>query len=459
MVMKIRIFALLVCLALVGVTAPPSAAHAAGTTQTGTYYPVATSRILDTRDGTGGVPVGPLGAARSLDLVVAGKGHVPLSGVSAVVLNLTVTRSTGSSFLTAYPTGQARPTTSAINYRTGITRANIATLPLGTGGRITIYNNSGSVHVLADVLGFYASDDNNLQTLGEGEEFQLSTPQRLIDTRTDPEGPLAGAAGANKLILDVAFGTDGAMSKYVSAVMVNVTALGATTGGYLTTWDGVGDPPATSTLSFPDKAAIANLAVIRTSLCTVCEGSPPPVEFAIANKSQNAVHVLVDLVGVYYNNNTEGLRFAPQAPVRISDSRKPLNGTTFNGADTQTLTAPTSVAGSNTVALVSNMTIVSPSTSTFLTTWSADQTTRPGVSNVNTPAGVTAANGAVVPLSTTRRFNLYNNAGTTNFLVDVAGRFNASSSVAAQKAVAATTQSDLRATVSSAGRRPASANR
>jgi hypothetical protein len=33
------------------------------------------------------------------------------------------------------------------------------------------------------------------------------------------------------------------------------------------------------------------------------------------------------------------------------------------------------------------------------------------------------ANGTLIPLSTTNSFSLYNSAGTTNFAIDVTGRF------------------------------------
>lgn len=434
--MKIRVLVVLFCLALVGVAAPTTSAHGA-TSQVGTYYPLATSRILDTRNGTG-APKGQLGAAKQLDLQVSGKSGVPTSGVSAVVFNLTVVGATTSSFLAAFPkkTG-AKATSSTINYRKAITRANITTLPLGTSGQITIYNNAGSVDVLADVLGYYASDS----THGAGQEFTTVPPERLVDTRKDPDGQLEASGGNNKLILDVAFGQNGNASQFVSAVAVNVTSVNAGAIGHLTTWDGVGDPPNTSTLNFPDAAAIANLAIIRTSTCPDCDD--PSIEFAIANQSSKPVDVLVDLVGIYYNDGTEGLRFAPITPKRITDSRTPLNGKTFTAQGTQTLTAPSSVANANTVALVSNLTAVGPTTSTFLTVWSADDSTRPGVSNLNTPATVTAANGAVIPLSTSSKFNVFNNLGKTDFLIDVTGRFDASTqNVTAQNAGARSVGTD-----------------
>ncbi len=66
-------------------------------------------RILDTRSAA---KVGPAG---SLGLQVTGQGGLPASGVSAVVLNVTVTEPTATSFLTAWPEGEARPLASNLN--------------------------------------------------------------------------------------------------------------------------------------------------------------------------------------------------------------------------------------------------------------------------------------------------------------------------------------------------------
>jgi hypothetical protein len=76
------------------------------------------SRILDTRTTTGGHN-SPLGPGQSLDLTVTGVGGVPASGVTAVVLNVTATDTTAPSFLTAWATGQPRPTASNLNWAAG----------------------------------------------------------------------------------------------------------------------------------------------------------------------------------------------------------------------------------------------------------------------------------------------------------------------------------------------------
>ncbi|HUN36684.1 MAG TPA: Ig-like domain-containing protein, partial [Trebonia sp.] len=68
------------------------------------YVPAGPVRVLDTRDGTGGFS-SPVGAGKFIALQVAGQHGVPASGVTAVVLNVTATGGTASSFVTAYPDG------------------------------------------------------------------------------------------------------------------------------------------------------------------------------------------------------------------------------------------------------------------------------------------------------------------------------------------------------------------
>lgn len=426
----LRTVVVLLCLALVGVAAPAASAGAA-VTQKGTYYPVASARLLDTRSGTGGTST-PLGAGRTLLLAVAGHGGVPSAGASAAVVNLTATRATANSYLTAYPskpTDQTPPKVSSINFRAGVTRANSVTVPIGSDGKIAIHNSAGSVDVLVDVLGFYALDDRPAAALGTGAEFTTVDPSRLEDTRQDPQGALL--AGDN-LIVDVDF-DGGAGNSSVKALALNVTAVGAVSPGYLTAWNGKGSVPGTSSLNFQPSTAIANTAVVRTSLCTDCDGSTAPVEFKVYNGSKDPVHVLVDLVGVYYNDGSVGLRFSPMTPVRISDSRVPKNGRPLAADQTQDITAPTAVAGADTVALVTNVAVVAPTASTYLTLWAQGET-KPSSSNLNAPPSATVANGAVVALSEAAAFSLYNHAGTGNFVVDVTGRFDIGDASASARA-------------------------
>ena len=119
----------------------------------GRYVPLVPARILDTRDGTGGgVRLGPGAASTSRS---PGRGGVPAAGVGAAVLNVAVTGTTATSFLTVYPTGEARPLAANLNFNAGDTVSNRVMAKLGTGGKVTIYNNAGSTDVIVDVSGWY----------------------------------------------------------------------------------------------------------------------------------------------------------------------------------------------------------------------------------------------------------------------------------------------------------------
>ncbi|GAA2788626.1 hypothetical protein [Streptomyces showdoensis] len=118
------------------------------------FQPLAPARSLDTRTGTG-TPKGKVGAGRTVTLTVAGLNGVPASGATAVVLNLTATGGTRGTVVTAYSYGTNRPGTSNLNVPAGRTVSVLAVVPV-KDGKVTLYNHSGSVDLIADVQGFYA---------------------------------------------------------------------------------------------------------------------------------------------------------------------------------------------------------------------------------------------------------------------------------------------------------------
>jgi hypothetical protein len=129
-----------------------------GTTTSGsTFIGVTPIRFLDTRDGTGTFYTA-IGQGQTISLTVAGRGPVPtMAGgpATAVVLNVTVTDATAASYLTAWPDGTSRPVTSDLNYVAGQTVPNLVVVKVGADGKVDLFNAAGSVHVIADVVGWY----------------------------------------------------------------------------------------------------------------------------------------------------------------------------------------------------------------------------------------------------------------------------------------------------------------
>ncbi|MFG2985268.1 hypothetical protein ACGFYQ_29075 [Streptomyces sp. NPDC048258] len=112
-------------------------------------------RLLDTRTGTG-ARAGAVGQGGIVSLQVAGVEGVPLSGVTAVVLNVTVTNPTQDGHLIVQPHGVERPNVSNLNFKAGQTVSNLVVVPV-VDGRVTFYNNTGSADVIADLNGCFTS--------------------------------------------------------------------------------------------------------------------------------------------------------------------------------------------------------------------------------------------------------------------------------------------------------------
>lgn len=111
------------------------------------------TRVLDTRSGVGAAP-DPVGAGQQIDLEIAGVGSIPSDAV-AVVLNITSSRSTERSYVTAWPAGEPRPLAASLNTEPGQDTPNLAVLKLGETGALSLYNRHGSTHLIADVVGWF----------------------------------------------------------------------------------------------------------------------------------------------------------------------------------------------------------------------------------------------------------------------------------------------------------------
>ena len=394
-------------------------------TPEGTYTAVAPGRVLDTRKAVGVTTTTPIGAGKYIDVQVTGKKGVASSGVSAVVLNVTVISPTSRGYLTVYPAGQSRPTASSVNFGKGWVGANLVTVPIAGSGKLRFYNAAGSTHVAADVVGYYHSDASTADTASSSlTDFVSLKPERVVDTRTAEWGstPLPGQ---NFLWQAFDFGAD---NSRIKAFAVNVTVVKPATQGHLTAFDGNADViPPTSTLNFTAGRTVPNMAIIKTSACGSDCGAGGDLfpRFGIYNASVGSAHVVVDLVGVYFKGQPGdwGWRFKSlSAPQRFVDSRKGQGLTSNLGANqSRAVVTPSSIAGWNTMAVVTNTTAAQPTSTTVLTLWRNDGTARPTVSNLNPYAGQVVSNMTITEVWSLNDFRIHNLAGTAPVVIDAAG--------------------------------------
>jgi hypothetical protein len=243
------------------------------------YDPVTPVRILDTRNGTGGYSA-PVGPGKTISLQVTGVHGVPASGVTAVVLNVTATGPTASSFVTVYADGQARPITSNLDFAAGQTIPNLVVVPVGADGRVDFYNDAGRVNLLADLAGYY--------TTSGGSWLDTTGPVRILDTRNGTGGYSAPVGPGKTISLQVT-GVHGVPASGVTAVVLNVTATGPTASSFVTVYADGQARPITSNLDFTAGQTIPNLVVVPV-------GADGKID--LYNDAGN-VNLLADLAGYF----------------------------------------------------------------------------------------------------------------------------------------------------------------
>jgi len=121
--------------------------------------------------------------------------------------------------------------------------------------------------------------------------------------------------------------------------------------------------------------------------------------------------------------------FVPIVPCRLMDTRA---GGQIGPNQTLTAKSVRSVAGRGTqgqcvipasaTALAVNLTAVGGTSASFLTIW-PDEELRPNSSNLNWAPGAAVANTADVGLSSTGNFTVFNESGTVDIIIDIAGYY------------------------------------
>jgi len=361
------------------------------------FHPTTPTRVLDTRTTVGGSP-GPLvsetGRSLSLDTAV-----VPESA-TAVIMNVTVTEPSTSSYLTVWPGGEPKPVTSNLNFGAGETIANLVTVKLGTLHTIELATAWGATHVAADLVGWF--DDGT----GAGSLFNPTGPTRVLDSRT-ATGTWTGklVAGAPRDLTLTGVPAD------ATAVVANITATGSTTGSFLTAWPAGIPQPNASSVNFGPGQTIPNLAVIPI-------GADHKISLATAVGSTD---VVVDVTGWF--SPTGGSRFHVMSPQRILDDRLAvgLDGPWATAARTLTVNPPLPADAS---ALVVNVTATNSTANSFVRVFPSGQAA-PVASSLNFGTGQTIPNLVMIAIGTGHGIDLRNTFGSVDLVADAVGYYAA----------------------------------
>ncbi|MEU6865274.1 hypothetical protein ABZ924_18685 [Streptomyces sp. NPDC046876] len=270
------------------------------TTEGSDYTPYGPTRLLDTRNGTGAAKakVGPYSSAH---VKIGGNGGIP-AGVTAVVLNVTVTNTTSGGHITAFADGDDKPTTSNVNFAPGQTVPNLVIVPVGANGYVNLYNGGWeSVDLIADVTGYFT------QSASSG--YTSLPPERFVDTRSGLGSAKGQLGGQNSFGVQIT-GKGQVPASGVTAVALNVTVTNPKEAGHLTVYPSGQQAPTASNLNFTAGQTIANSVIVPVG---------PDGRINIRNGAWAGLDVIVDVVG-YYSPASKAA-YLPFAPERLIDTR------------------------------------------------------------------------------------------------------------------------------------------
>ncbi|MCU1394064.1 MAG: hypothetical protein JWM34_2492 [Ilumatobacteraceae bacterium] len=389
-----------------GSVAPGSGAGASGSggsaagvqSSTGSdFVGIVPDRLLDTRTA-GGAPIGP---ASSIDLQVAGVRSVPGNAVAAV-LNVTAVGATSASYLTVWPTGVDQPGTSSLNVAGGDVVPNLVIAKLGANGKVSIYNNAGTVDCVVDVVGYFQA--------ASASRFTSLAPARVLDTRIGLGAPTAAVGQAASIDLQIT--GQGGVAGDADSVVLNVTVTEPTGEGYVTVWPTGAAMPTASNLNFVPGQTVPNLVVAKLG-----DGG----KVSLFNSSGNT-HLVADVLGSF--SASGGARLTSLAPARLLDTRSDGSGPKPVGQTPMPLlvVGRGGVPASGVTAVVLNVTATAGTRDGYVTVYPTGQDA-PMASNLNTVAGQTRANLVIAKVGGDGSVAMFNSAGDIHLVADVVGYF------------------------------------
>lgn len=228
------------------------------------------------------------------------------------------------------------------------------------------------------------------------------TPTRLVDTRQT-----FASIGAQQRVDIPVTGQAGVPATGVTAVVLNVTAVGASRDTHLRIWP-AGSPR-------PD-ASVLNTDAQRTQASLVTVGVGGGGKVSLYNAA-GSLHYVIDVLGYYTTNLGASSRYTPVDPVRALDTRS--TAALAAGAPRQVdVAAALGVPAGSISAVTANITAVRASGPGYVVAYGGGA--QPGTSTVNLLPGADVANRAVVPV-VDGKITVALDGTATHVVVDVVG--------------------------------------
>jgi probable HAF family extracellular repeat protein len=241
------------------------------------FYPVTPCRVADTRLGAGSIGGPALNAGESRTFSLTSPFcNIPATA-KAYSVNFTVVPSGPLGYLTAWPSGAARPFVSTLNAPTGAITANAAIVPAGANATIDVFV-TNTTDLILDVNGYFAPPSGP-----QAMSFYSLTPCRAADTRLQG-GVLNGGEQREFAIRSGTCGEPGSATAY----SLNATVVPRGSLAFLTLWPFGQFLPRASTLNAFDGAITSNASIV-----------PAGTNGSISSYVTSATDLILDINGYF----------------------------------------------------------------------------------------------------------------------------------------------------------------
>jgi hypothetical protein len=326
---------------------------------------------------------------------VAGRGGVPSSGVSAVVLDVSSPSTAGQSEIALWAAGSAAPLTTNLVSDTG-PESNLAVVEVDQTGRLSVVSRQFVTDLVVDVVGYMDSSTSN-------QGFSPMAQTRALDTRTGLGAPQKKVAKGGTLTLNFT----GLIPPEASTIVINVTTVDATATGTYSLYPASGFSPAAN-------ADFGTATAANLIFAPISNGAG---RLVLSGASAN---IVIDIQGYFMPG---GGQFA-SITNRVIDTR--LSGGPLASSETRTFDL-TAIGASlpPIVGILLSITAINPASGGYISAWGSGDVT-PTSSALNFRAHASETNSAVIrvvyPIAPA--VSLFNSsAGSTHVVIDVLGVF------------------------------------
>jgi hypothetical protein len=381
----------------------------------GQFVSVPVYRVLDTRFGTGEAGgAAKVGAGASLAVPVTGVDGVPADATS-VVVNVNAINAAAAGYLTAFDSDVADPNVASVGVKSGISTNQTDTVPVSSTGTVSVANHTaGATDVVMTLMGYFTGPTDT----AAGDTYGNAPWIKIVDTTSGLGTAQAPIPAGGSITVQVS--GQGGIAAGADTAVVQISALNAAQGGYLTAYAAGTADPGVSLLFYDSSMTYRDLAYVPLSAAgkmTITNHGSAPADLTLVTRGYFMVPSATPV----------GAEYAPVGPVIVYGTGSGGTQVAASASVTFQVAGTAGLPATGLVEVAEHVVVTNPARSGFLDAYRGGGTD-PNNATMNFLAGdgtdVGYQDSILSQVSPTGQETITNHSsGTVNVQVAVVGMF------------------------------------